>query len=131
MNRRGKLCQGMANICFDCKNAVPDDRGHGCPWSRKFEPVEGWTAEIIKLNIGNGRYEDNYHITACPLFDPDSPEPRKSGVARRVRCKETGVVYETLVEAAKWAGVSPSTVATGIKRGGTAGGYNWEEVAYV
>ena len=91
---------GNANICFDCKNAVPDDEGHGCPWSRKFEPVEGWTAEVVKLNLGNGKVGETYHITKCPQFDPDRPEPRTFGMKRCVRCKETGVVYETIVEAA-------------------------------
>ena len=69
--------QNVANICFDCKNSVPDDRGHGCPWSRKFEPVPGWTAEPVYKQIGTkGRGKrqivDTYRITACPLFEGDN-----------------------------------------------------------
>ena len=111
---------------------MPDDRGHGCSWSRKFEPVEGWTAERVILGIGNGKVCENWHITACPLFDRDGVCPRSSGKSRRVRCKETGVVYTTIVEAAKWAGVSTSTISTALNRATKyAGGYHWEDVKYV
>lgn len=70
-----------ANICFDCKNAVPDDCGHGCEWSRKFEPVPGWTATPTTLRSGGCTPTESWHITACPKFDPDDgyvpPKPPK------------------------------------------------------
>ena len=70
-----------ANICFDCKNAVPDDCGHGCEWSRKFEPVPGWTAKPVMLRSGRCTPTESWHITACPKFDPDEgyvpPKPPK------------------------------------------------------
>lgn len=121
--------KGMTNICFDCKNSVPDDRGHGCPWSRKFEPVEGWTAKKVKQCIGNGKYDETYHITACPMFDRDRPAQRSHGRVRPVRCKETGVVYETILDAARCIGISPSTISVCLGRSSHyAGGYHWEEV---
>ena len=60
-----------ANICFGCKNAVPDDCGHGCEWSRKFEPVPGWTATPTLLRSGGCEPTESWHIEACPKFDPD------------------------------------------------------------
>ena len=63
-----------ANICFECKKACG-----GCPWSAydekakkvKFEEVEGWTAEPSILRNSNSVETHTYHITACPLFEPD------------------------------------------------------------
>lgn len=50
-------------LCFFCKNAV-----YGCSWSKRFEPVEGWTAEPTTIRYA---YNDvkSYHITACPQFE--------------------------------------------------------------
>lgn len=67
------------NICFDCRRACG-----GCSWSEldpdtgkpRFQPVPGWTAKPVRLNIGTttcGRVMvDTYHITACPLFSDDT-----------------------------------------------------------
>lgn len=60
------------NICIDCIHAVPDNEGHGCPWSREFKPVPGWDAEPTKLKTavvaGKKYYSDSYNIKSCPLF---------------------------------------------------------------
>lgn len=67
------------NICIDCQKACG-----GCSWSEadpvtgklRFEPVPGWTAKKVLLNLGrrsgNGRkvVTETYHITACPEFVP-------------------------------------------------------------
>lgn len=58
-----------ANICFDCKHAVPDNRGHGCEWSRKFEPVPGWTATPTVLRAGSCESVRTWQISACPKFE--------------------------------------------------------------
>ena len=68
---------GRTNICFDCQNACG-----ACSWSARFEPVPGWTAEKLLLNIGvsgNGkkRWVETYHITACPEFVPDVDKKTK------------------------------------------------------
>ena len=90
---RGHLCQGymvkrigekkaragMANICFDCQKACG-----GCSWSEidpdtgkpRFQPVEGWTAKPVVIQVENGRAVEGYHVTACPEFVKD--EPRKT-----------------------------------------------------
>jgi len=48
-----------SQLCWNCVHAVPD-AVYGCPWSKDFEPVEGWRAE--KTN-------NSYRITNCPLFE--------------------------------------------------------------
>ena len=66
------------NICFDCQKACG-----GCSWSEldpktgkpRFEPVPGWTAKDVLLNIGHlksgDRFVKTYRISACPEFVPD------------------------------------------------------------
>lgn len=66
------------NICFDCQRACGD-----CSWSEidqktrkpRFEPVPGWTAEVVHypawMNGNKAKYEETYHITACPLYISD------------------------------------------------------------
>ena len=67
------------NICFDCQNAIPNpETGRGCPWSERFEPVEGWTAELAVLNP-NWNPSLTYHITACPLFLADERKVNHRG----------------------------------------------------
>ncbi len=82
--RKGSGCNNAknTNICFYCQNACG-----GCSWSEinpdtkkpRFEPVPGWTAKLVFLNIGSRNKEsilvETYHITNCPQFIPD--EPRK------------------------------------------------------
>lgn len=68
-----------ANICFDCRRACG-----GCSWSSydpktgeiRFQPVSGWVAvrTVILNSNRNGKvYLKTWHVTACPLFEPDPP----------------------------------------------------------
>lgn len=71
---------GSTNICFDCTKACG-----GCSWTEinpdtkhpRFEPVPGWTAKKVLLNVGShkgGRVViETYHITKCPQFTKDRP----------------------------------------------------------
>lgn len=124
----------MTNICFDCKNAVPDEEGHGCPWSRKFEPVPGWTAKKVILNPGR-KYDqtETYCITECPLFDPDDDRKNSyyvgKGVSVKVRCIETGIVYESCNLAGRALGINGHGITFALKNGRNySGGYHWEKV---
>ncbi len=70
--RTGHIMTAKAGtLCWDCANAVPSRKcGTGCSWSRRFEPVEGWTAERcwFKVNGGRGTVADTYTVKACPQF---------------------------------------------------------------
>lgn len=69
-----KNYSNRANICIDCKKACG-----GCPWSEKFEPVPGWEAQKVSLNVGDRRFIETYSITACPLFDKDEKQTGTCG----------------------------------------------------
>ena len=81
-----KNANSRANICFYCRNACG-----GCSWTAvdpktekiRFEPVPGWTAEKVLLNVGSyglhkKRIVETYHITACPQFKKDKRKRTKS-----------------------------------------------------
>ena len=56
-------------LCWRCVNAVPDpETGAGCPWSRRFEPVEGWTAFPRRYDESTGNHGVSYQVTACPSY---------------------------------------------------------------
>ena len=68
------------NICWDCENACG-----GCVWSEidpetrkpRFEPVPGWTAEEVYINVSGRKNVKSYHITDCPQFAPDRGKHKK------------------------------------------------------
>ena len=63
--------QKAQTLCWNCANSVPCKRdGTGCSWSRRFIPVEGWTAEQAWLGLCNkdGKVTDTYTVHACPQF---------------------------------------------------------------
>lgn len=47
----------------------------GCSWSRRLEPVEGWTA--VRRDIHNNTWPNtemvSYRISDCPEYVPDEP----------------------------------------------------------
>ena len=61
-------------ICWDCAKACG-----GCSWSKKLEPVPGWTAEPRKITIQKDQQLDTYLVTACPEFQRDA---RNNGMVR-------------------------------------------------
>lgn len=114
----------MTNICFNCIHAAPDRKGHGCPWSRRFEPVPGWTAKPVK-GVSNGC--DTYEITDCPMFGHDGSKYLTESAPVRVRCRETGREYGSIYEAGRAIGNKGSGITSALKHGRTyAYGYNWE-----
>lgn len=59
-------------LCWDCANAVPDKKGHGCSWSRDLIPVKGWTAKQGKYN------QSSYRVEKCPEFKVDDTPSKVS-----------------------------------------------------
>lgn len=54
-------------LCFWCQHSVPDQRGHGCSWSKELQPVAGWIATPVRRMLG-GKSFDTYCIHECPQF---------------------------------------------------------------
>lgn len=58
-------------LCWSCENAVPNENGRGCTWSKRFIPVKGWTA---RPRLSGGIYEPrkarSYKVIECPEFIP-------------------------------------------------------------
>lgn len=52
------------SLCWHCKNATG-----GCSWSRRFEPVENWTAVETSIKSVYGTNKDSYHVIDCPKFE--------------------------------------------------------------
>ncbi len=53
------------SLCWKCSRATGF-----CPWSRDFEPVQGW--EAVKTTIKNQSGDlDSYDVKKCPLFEKD------------------------------------------------------------
>ena len=48
--------------------------------------------------------------------------------ARKVKCVETGEVFDTLIEASAKLGVNSPNIIRSIKRGIKCGGYHWEYI---
>lgn len=53
-------------LCEFCRNAIPDNKGHGCPWSRAFQPVEGW----IATSVSRLSEENRSKLIACMNAHP-------------------------------------------------------------
>lgn len=58
-----------ATLCWRCRHAVPS-ASTGCSWSRRFVPIEGWTAEKHQQKQSGSVYE-TYCVISCPLFQKD------------------------------------------------------------
>ena len=75
----GKPVRITETICWQCANAVPSSDGsRGCPWSRSFQPVPGWSVRKRKISVCRWVNKKNvyvkietYHVKKCPLFVPD------------------------------------------------------------
>ena len=69
-----KIKQGRS-LCWSCQHAVPDLNGHGCEWSKRFDPVPGWDAEETVLTTSYKQGTKSYHVYGCPKYLPDEPKP--------------------------------------------------------
>lgn len=73
--------------------------------------------------VKNGGTAHGFHF-----YYGDEPKPVDSFFKprrrRKIRCTETGVVYESIRDAAKRTKISPNCIGSAVS--GMAGGYHWE-----
>lgn len=63
-----KTIRPKPTICWTCARSRPIP-GIGCPWARKFRPVEGWEAEETTITSASGNsHIASYRVCACPLY---------------------------------------------------------------
>jgi hypothetical protein len=62
-----RITKKTPTMCWSCANAVPGPET-GCSWSRRFEPVKGWTAMPTKIEINRGRIDDSFLVLDCPEY---------------------------------------------------------------
>lgn len=77
----------------------------------------------IPRQKGNGSAVHGIHFYYGDELKPDDSffKPKRR---RKVRCTETGVVYESIKDAAERTKISPNGI--GSAASGMAGGYHWE-----
>ena len=77
----------QSTLCWDCRMSTIG----GCSWSRRFEPVEGWTAERSDLYIDRNHSVVSYCVQRCPKFVRDGlnfGQQRLNGVKRTLNDSE-------------------------------------------
>ena len=104
-------------------------------WTDRFDPET--VDEIKRYEVGEGDFllaerlamhkgvesVFGFHVNCLGLGKPDDSffKPKRR---RKVRCTETGVVYESIKDAAERTKISPNGI--GSAASGMAGGYHWE-----
>ena len=72
---------------------------------------------------------DSTEVKGLHFYYADEPKPDEEFFRNRswtrVRCKETGVVYESIAHAARETGVSERNIQAAAKRHGTAKGFHF------
>lgn len=59
-------------LCWKCQHAVPcREKGLGCNWSRRLEPVEGWEAVKREIKVAGSQSVSSYMVINCPMFKED------------------------------------------------------------
>ena len=57
------------SICWQCRNAVPNaEKGKGCEWSIKLEPVPNWKATKTVCKCYGHADAKSYCVHECPKF---------------------------------------------------------------
>ena len=67
-------------LCWSCIHSVPrlvdGVYVHGCEWSLRFEPVEGWDAEPHSTKLSKEKTITSYHVKKCPKYVKESRKRR-------------------------------------------------------
>ena len=127
--------------------------GEGCPGAEKTEAFRRGQSEKVKALWSDPAYREHmseahtgkkqsqetidrrrFYLIGHPVSDKNRQKARErllgnTNRARAVLCLETGVVFFTIKEAARWAGVSSPTLNRHLHGGRkSAGGYHWQYV---
>lgn len=95
-------------LCWNCAKGADE-----CCFMESLEPVEGWKAKKVLCE-----YSWTYHVIECPNFvlvqrkENEKIHKPKSGV--KIRCIETGKVYDSIKDCANDIHVSPSYVSLSL-----------------
>lgn len=86
-------------------------------------------SEETKRKISEGNKSKHKPCTdARRQFVSERMSGKNNPRAKKVMCIETGIVYDTAVEASCAIGKSKSAVRVAIHKNGTSGGYTWKYV---
>ena len=96
-------------------------------WNQKYGHSEDWKKQISEKLKGHPNYCTEEGIKKMTdsikkLYANGFQVWNK----RKIICVETGQVFESQAEAAKFIGVHPSAIVQAMKRGGTSKGFHWE-----
>lgn len=111
-NKRAVICVETGQI-FESVSAAAKWAGVG-------------KASIIRACNKKHRLVKGYH---WQYADDPNYKVMVNRAKRAVRCVETGEVFESITEAANWAGVNPMSIARACKNNEfTSAGYHWQYV---
>lgn len=103
-------------MVYDGGGTVPH-----CKYTGRFGDLTAYWQEIVSDAVYLFRLGESEECDWLVLLgQPWSPYSRR----RKVRCTETGVVYESIKDAAERTKISPNGI--GSAASGMAGGYHWE-----
>jgi hypothetical protein len=94
-----------------------------CPENCRFIPVRENTGLAHKSQIFTDEQRKNLS-EKIKLFNANNPNPN----AKKVRCIETGVIFNSVKEASLSLGLNKCAVQCSTKRGYRCGGYHWEYI---
>lgn len=56
----------MKQPCWTCRLSYGQ-----CPWSKNFQPIEGWEAELTHKTVRGKVVYDSFEIKHCPMYQQD------------------------------------------------------------
>ena len=100
--------------------------------ARAFIPNPNNLKEVNHID-GNKQNNDVSNLEWCDRSDNLRHRARvlkQRGNAVKIRCVETGQVFDAIKDAAKWAGVTDSAIGAALKAGDgrKCGGYQWKRL---
>lgn len=87
--------------------------------------------DTAKLDVKTTGLDPEITLTPANLSEESSKsnaEPKKSKSRPKIRCIETGVIYDSQAQAARELGIDPTYVSDSIKTGKRRLGYSFEKV---